>query len=568
MPPSLSRLLQPLLIRTFAWEARHSLARFHRGLRDQRRIQERTLLEKIRRNQDSAFGRDHGFAAIRSVADFRARLPVTSYEDYTPYIERVRQGDFAAMFGRGQRVHMFAMTSGTTNKPKYIPVPDPFLSEYRAGWMLWGIQAVTKHYIASQGRMRILQLFSAWDDERAPCGLPCGATSGLTARIKRPGARNLYVVPACVAHIKNIKSKYYVAALLALADRITFPLVPNPSTLLGLARAMDQRKTDLLRDLADGTLSPDLDLLPEVRREVQARLRPEPQRARELDQAVAHQGHLYPKTAWQLPLIGCWKGGTLSLYLRDFPRYFGDAPVRDIGLIASEGRMTIPLSNEGTAGVLDFESSFFEFLPARDGQGLSDEPLLSHELEAGREYFLLLTSSAGLYRYNMGDVVRVEGFLDGSPLVAFLNKGAHYSSLTGEKLSEYQAVEAVNAALEQTGLTLASYCLAPTWSEAAPFYSLIVEEDALAQGNGLAALAAAVDVALCHENIEYRSKRDSGRLGPVHVRLAARGAWTAYDLEVVAARRRGIEQYKHKFLANDVEFEKRFPDVRKGAARP
>jgi hypothetical protein len=161
-------------------------------------------------------------------------------------------------------------------------------------------------------------------------------------------------------------------------------------------------------------------------------------------------------------------------------------------------------------------------------------------------------------------VVRVDGFLEGSPLVAFLNKESHYSSLTGEKLSEHQAVEAVNAALEQTGLTLGSYCLVPTWSDAAPFYSLIVEEDALAPGEGLVLFAAAVDAALCCANIEYHSKRASGRLGPVRVRLVARGAWTVYDLEMVASRRRGLEQYKHQFLSNDLQFEKRFPDVRKG----
>ena len=69
MPSSFSRLLQPFLIRVTAWEALHMQARFHRSLRDQRRVQERTLLEKIRRNQSSAFGRDHGFASIRSVAD-------------------------------------------------------------------------------------------------------------------------------------------------------------------------------------------------------------------------------------------------------------------------------------------------------------------------------------------------------------------------------------------------------------------------------------------------------------------------------------------------------------------
>jgi hypothetical protein len=532
---------------------------FRRALDRFREVQSRVLLRKLRRNAESDFGRKCRFRSIRSVSDFRRAVPVMTYADYEPWVERARQGQWSAMFGPGQRVHMFAMTSGTTSRPKYVPVPDPFLAEYRRGWMTWGIHAFLDHPEAFQGR--ILQLVSAMDDELAPCGLPCGAMSGLTAHVQRRAARNIYVLPPCVSHIKDTPSKYYVALLLALRRPTLVILSANPSTLLGLARTLDDRKDDLLRDLADGTLRDDLAVPDDVRDSLRDRLKPEPVRAAELSRAAERLGALAPKDVWRMPLLGCWKGGTLSLYLRDFPRWFGDAPVRDIGLIASEGRMTIPLGDAGSAGVLDAESSFFEFLPAEGGQRAGGDTLLPHELEVGREYFLILTCSAGLYRYDIGDLVRVEGFKAGSPLVSFLNKGAHYSSLTGEKLSEHQVVEAVGAALDRAGAALTSYCLSPAWAAGAPYYVLIAEESDVGDPAAAHTLAVEVDALLRSANVEYNTKRASGRLGPLRVRTVRDGTWREYDLVTIAERRRGVEQYKHKFLVGDVDFERRFPAI-------
>ena len=58
----------------------------------------------------------------------------------------------------------------------------------------------------------------------------------------------------------------------------------------------------------------------------------------------------------------------------------------------------------------------------------------------------MLTTAGGLYRYNISDLVRCVGYHGRAPLIEFLNKGAHYSSLTGEKLSEHQVIAAVEAA--------------------------------------------------------------------------------------------------------------------------
>ncbi len=112
--------------------------------------------------------------------------------------------------------------------------------------------------------------------------------------------------------------------------------------------------------------------------------------------------------------------------------------MRDVGLIASEGRMTIPMADATPSGVLDITTHYFEFIPEEEIDSPQPTVLAAHELKEGRTYFILPTTSYGLYRYNIYDVVRCTGFYNQTPLVEFLSKGAHFANITGEKLSEYQ----------------------------------------------------------------------------------------------------------------------------------
>ncbi len=98
------------------------------------------------------------------------------------------------------------------------------------------------------------------------------------------------------------------------------------------------------------------------------------------------------------------------------------------------------------AGVLDIARHYCEFIP--EGQEEKDDPetVEAADLVEGGRYFIVPTTAGGLYRYMIHDLVRCVGFEGGAPLLEFLNKGAHFSSLTGEKLSEYQVVAAVGAA--------------------------------------------------------------------------------------------------------------------------
>ena len=190
--------------------------------------------------------------------------------------------------------------------------------------------------------------------------------------------------------------------------------------------------------------------------------------------------------------------------------------------------------------------------PKSRGTLAEPETVEATDLIEGRNYFIVLTTAGGLYRYNISDLVRCVGYHGQAPLIEFLNKGAHYSSLTGEKLSEHQVIAAVEAAQHAIGVHLRSYLLAPTWDDP-PYYSLLIEESDLASPGITERLAGAVEHELRRQNVEYVSKRDTLRLGPVRILRIADGSWADFQKRRLVRSGGTVEQYKQPHLVPDLD---------------
>jgi hypothetical protein len=450
---------------------------------------------------------------------------------------------------------MFALTSGTTNRPKTIPVTRESLRDYREGWTIWGILAFDAHIeILRRGLRPILQLASDWRESVTASGIPCGAITGLTAHMQNPLVRTTYCMPAMASRIKDIESKYYVALRFSCYRDVGTVIAANPSTILAMARLGDREKAVLIRDLADGTIDARWDIPGEVRRALRLRTAIRHRgAARRLERIAERSGRLLPRDYWpNLDFLSNWMGGTMKAYLRGYPEFFGQTPVRDVGLIASEGRMTIPIEDGTPAGLLDIRHHYFEFIPEEQADREEPETVEATELVEGRNYFIVLTTAGGLYRYNISDLVRCVGYHGSTPLIEFLNKGAHYSSLAGEKLSEHQVIAAVQAAQRTAGCALKSYLLLPCWSEP-PYYSLLVEEDDLRGSDAEARLAAAVEEELRRQNQEYANRQETRRLDPVRIVRIRRGSWSELQKRRLARSGGAVEQYKQPHLIPDLE---------------
>jgi hypothetical protein len=131
------RVAIPIYARKFAW--------FESLLRDARRVQRDWLLDRVRRCQETRFGRDHGFGGIRSLDDFRRQVPVSRYDYFAPYIDAVGRREYEALIPDDEQLLRFTITTGSTGVPKLDPVTTAWLREYRTAWDYWGVKVLIDH---------------------------------------------------------------------------------------------------------------------------------------------------------------------------------------------------------------------------------------------------------------------------------------------------------------------------------------------------------------------------------------------------------------------------------------
>ena len=480
-------------------------------------------------NRDTTFGREHGFADIDGPATFRARVPVREYEALRSWVERQRRTGEPAL--TAEPPLFYAQTSGTTGVPKYVPVTRTALGHYRAEQALF---SYLQHRAcpAAFGGMA-LGIMGAAVEDRLDSGHEVGSVSGrLYASLPRFLLRRS-VVPPEVFAVGDYDTKYQVILQLALAQPgITYLGTPNPSTLVRLLDVMHARREALLEGLASGTSSLVERLDPAVRAAVAPRLRSLPARAA----ALGRLPELTYATVWPgLKLVTTWTGGSCGIALAALRRRLPEGTgVMELGYQATECRGTIALEPETAGGIPPLGHHFFEFVERAAWDDGRPAFLGVEALEPGRQYYVLVTTAAGLYRYFMNDLVEVTGAFRRTPLLRFVQKGRGVTSLTGEKLYEAQAIDAVQHALGARGL-------------AAPFFLLVADPDTasyhlfvdgLPDAGSASGLAEAVDARLGALNIEYRGKRESGRLGPLVVHRLRPGAAEVWRAAAVGAGQR------------------------------
>jgi hypothetical protein len=510
-----------------------------------RQTQDRVLVELLTAHAGTAFARDHGLAAVHTYEEFRRAVPVRAYEALRPYMDRVLAGETAALLPPGRPVLMYSRTSGTTGLPKHIPVTPRFLAEMRRGWNIFGVKTLQDHPAA--WLRPILAISASMHEAVSPTGLPCGAISGLLAATQKRIVRRMYVAPPQVSdccHDPHVR--YYLLLRCGVGRNVSLITTANPSSTIKLVEAGQANAERLIRDVADGTCTPPGGLPAELARLL--RFRPNRALARRMADGLARDGVLLPKHFWNVEILCNWTGGTLGLYLRRLKELFGGAAIRDIGLLASEGRFSLPLADGTPAGVAEITANFLEFIPAGD-YGRDNPPTLrAHELEVGQEYFLVVTNWAGLWRYSLDDRIRVTGQLGQSPVFEFLCRGLRTASITGEKITEGQVVEAMRRAAADLGAAVDHFTLQGRFA-ATPYYELCLE---LTDGWSPAALAEGLDRALADLNIEYDGKRATHRLGPIRPVAVPVGTFDRQEQENIRLRHGRGEQYKHQYLLTQV----------------
>jgi hypothetical protein len=485
----------------------------------------------IAANQNTAFGKAHNFDKIKSIAQFRQYVPPNRYEDLQPYVDALLQGQRAQL--TSEEPFMFATTSGTTSKPKFIPITETHLKDYTHAFQIHNYQLIKDYYPAASGRFLILT--SNDEEGRAPCGLPYGAVSGLLNRRQSPIIRRHFAVPYELCKIKDVDVKYYLVLRTALGQDVTAILACNPSSLLLLSAQLQEHACDLVADIFDGTVKSSYAPPRYLASSFDSFFTANRERARHLEKLLNRDGTLMPKNVWpNLSVLSCWKGGPMSFYLDKLPEHYGPISVRDFGYMASEGRGSIPLSDEGAGGVLAINSHFFEFVEEEEMDHGQARFLTADQLSLGRRYYIFFTTSAGLYRYNINDLIEVVGFENKTPVIAFVRKGLGVSSITGEKITEEQVLAAITHVARQLNLVAISHFTAEVELGVPPHYVCFVELSSALTQSVQDEFLRLFDHSLRMQNPEYEDKRSSRRLGMPSLRILPPGTYTRLRQQRVA----------------------------------
>ena len=519
---------------------------FRRALDDPERAQRGALGGVLRAVAGSARGRRLGLARVRTARELQDAAPLASYEDLAVDVDATARGARGVLVD--EPVVRFERSGGSSGARKLVPMTRSSLAEMQRALAPWLFDLHTKRPALLRGSAYWSISPLASSERRTAGGIPIGAeddASWFPAPLQRLLTK-VFAVPSSVAHLPDVDACRY-ATLRALLARPDLALISawSPTFLSLLVQALDRDVDALIDDVARGG----------CRAAPALAFAADPRRADAL-RAARVDGRLDLRAVWpRLSLISVWTDGASRRFLDDAVARFPGVAVQGKGLLATEGVVTLPLVG-APAPVLAVRSHFYEFVPVEDGVATEGRPLLAHELDVGRTYEVVLSTSAGLLRYRLGDRVVVVGRHRATPCLRFVGRGDAVSDLVGEKVSAARVADILDALFAgrpttparaeelgaeaalrdgrpRTGSAPAFVLLAPVVG-APPRYRLYVE--AGLSDDDLRAIAARCEDALAASH-PYRYARALGQLAPVDVARVVDGV-ARYEAACVARGRR------------------------------
>lgn len=450
------------------WLYRDSYKAFE-GITDVGQVQEDKLEEILNRNEETTYGRKYNFKDIQSIADYQARVPLSDYETYRPYIEQLAQKEESLL--TTQKIIAFEPTSGSTKAAKLIPYTKALKEEFQKGIKAWIYNLYTAYPDIRWGKSYWSISPAATTRQYTQSGIPIGFEEDAEyfGKIEKYLMEQIFVSPKDIAKETDME-RFYSRTVVELlkTKELTLISVWNPTYLLLLLDYLEEHKERLLGELSVARQN-------EVRQEV-------------YDKA-------YEKIWPRLKVISCWCDANAAPYGKTLKELFPNTIIQPKGLLSTESFVTFPLVGE-KGSVLSVCSHFYEFIELD-----TQETYLVNELKIGEQYEVVVTTGGGFYRYRSYDVVEVVGWWRNLPLLIFKGKNDKISDKFGEKLHEAFIREVVERVAPN-----AAFCMMAPQQD---YYVLYIKGDKIPSSK-------TVDEAL-QESFHYNYCRRLGQLKALKV---------------------------------------------------
>ncbi|XP_069490568.1 GH3 domain-containing protein isoform X2 [Ambystoma mexicanum] len=528
---SLSSLVkQWIALRLIAWHGARQRSYLEIDTQDICRVQEKILLQRLQQHQDTEYGRLQQFCDIKDSHTFRKRHPLTQYGHYREYILSVSKGQGNVLLpGRPDTLPTTSGTSGTCAMllGTIAAAKEFFLQGTAVCW-----NAIFTSYPELYGMQKMARFSFSQPKRLSEAGLLIGPATTIPAAAY---ARHVYSTPATASEITSKPEALYVQLLFALRDRSLGILEATSTWSISEAFVLLRKEWNAMaEDVCIGRINPHLALPDSVRQQLDALLKPDAHRAWELRVEFEKGFQGIAKRLWpRLHAVIAGDSGGSPLdgdNLRDI--YCRGVPVYSPMYAAAEGLIGVNLWPEKSERhyLLCPRSMFCEFIPMGVCEEAQPLTLAMHEVKENELYELVITNHAGLYRYRIGDVVKVVGFHNQCPVVEFIFRQSQMLNIRGEKISEDMFYSSLRHAVKLWhGASLVDYCtadsriLGPFSGGLDPHYEIFVELKGvrnLSQDQRYK-----LDQCLQEDIPMYKALRLRGSIGHAGVHLVQSGAF-------------------------------------------
>ncbi|BBM51158.1 GH3 auxin-responsive promoter protein [Leptotrichia trevisanii] len=547
------------------------------------------------------------------IEKFQNKIPIVNYEDIKEFVEKEKSGENNVLLS--DKIKLFELTSGSTSDVKYIPYTEKFLKSYMNGvfaWIYnlyqnnkklflgssyWSVSPILKREAVTSGEIRV----GIEDD------------TSYFDKVSAFFLNKLFTVPKEIKNIQNMEDFLLITAVfLLLSENLAMISVWSPSFLMVLLDFIEKNHKVICQIVKSEDLGTEFFSDENLENKkyfqiIQKKYRKlwEKSRSKFLinyfdeheknilskndktqnleiteknneNEIMAENKNLETKSGnkivenfvdysviWEkLSLVSCWADSdSYEIFIKLKEKLNPNKKNINLkfqgkGLMSTECIVSFPLENVKNGSAIAYNSFFYEFIQVSDDKLENRSPKLLDELELGERYCVVVTTNAGLYRYNTNDIVEVTGFYHKIPIVKFVGRINNFSDIVGEKLKNSFVEKQILTTLEENNIKGEFLLFAPVKNERGEiFYTLFLEIKKEGRKFNWKQIENEINSSLC-KAFHYEYAYKLGQLGKVRVFLIEKDGLKTYTAE--KSKKQKIGDIKYRLLDKNFGWENKF----------
>ena len=510
----MKKILRYLAVKAMILKGRYDIRCMNKNANNARAVNDKVLMEILRTNRNCEYGKKYGFADIHSVEEFRKKVPIITYEDIRPQVERMYYKNESGLI-TSRKIIGYATSSGSIGTPKLIPRTNKDIRIYTK-YTVTRFLALADQYLRKNGLHRLKPargtcLLTRYD-VLSPFGLPSTNVADIAAKKYFFIYPYILVLPLGKQFAGEEIDIKYACARFGLEDKDCSFLFYVFSK--GVAEYVEYIRDNwqlLVEDIERGTISPTVRVREDIRAQLQKQMKPDPERAAELrtEFEIGFDRTIISRVWPNLSVISAiGTSASFEGFTETIKSYTDGVPFDYSIYGASEGLIAAAYEVNNPGQLLLTDSCYYEFFDPEDESGTI---LSLDELEVGKNYEILVTNRSGFYRYRLKDIIHVMGYHGTCPIVNFVYRTGQLLNVTGEKTTMEQMNEVIKRFETLVGTKIKEWAVFVDKSESQYRYGILTET---ADSRDLSSFTEEFEQLLRDVNTSYRFYEGNNLIDP------------------------------------------------------